>query len=128
MIASGGPRPPRGTLTQLFFESLERYRLPGMYRVKRNGAWVSIPHTEVLDRVRRISLGLRSLGLVAGDRVAILSENCPEWAFTDWACLAARLADVPVYPTLPAEQITHLLANSGAKAIFVSTDAQAAKI
>lgn len=128
MIVSGGPRPPRGTLSELFFSSVERYHLQAMYVVKRNGAWRPIPHTEVLDRVRRISLGLASLGLAPGDRVAILSENCPEWAFADWACLMARMTDVPVYATLPAEQITHLLADSGAKAIFVSGDAQAAKI
>lgn len=128
MIASGGPRPARGTLNQLFFESLERHHLPDMYRVKRDGAWRPVPHSEVLEQVRRLSLALQARGLAAGDRVAILAENSPEWAIADWACLTARLVDVPVYPTLPAEQITHLLADSGAKLVFVSTPEQAAKI
>ena len=52
----------------------------------------------------------------------------PEWAFADWACLTLAMTDVPVYPTLPAGQITHILNDSGASAIFVSGDAQAAKI
>ena len=49
-----------------------------------------------------LAAGLRELGLQPGDRVAILSENRPEWAIADYACLAARCADVPIYPTLPA--------------------------
>lgn len=128
MIASGGPRPARGTLNELFFSSLERYKHPAAYQFKREGKYVPIAHDEVLGRVRRLSLGLGALGLNAGDRVAILSENRPEWAFADWACLTARLSDVPIYATLPAEQITHLLVNSGARAIFVADDMQAAKI
>jgi long-chain acyl-CoA synthetase len=128
MIVNGGPRPARGTLNELFFTALERHHLTAMYQVKRDGAWRAIAHDEVLQRVRRMSLALGGLGLAPGDRVAILSENRPEWAFADWACLTARLADVPIYPTLPAEQITHLLTNSGARAIFVSNAAQAAKI
>jgi long-chain acyl-CoA synthetase len=128
MIASGGPRPAPTTLNELFFNSLETYKHPAAYQVKRDGKYQPIPYTTVLERVRRISLGLRALGLQPGDRVAILSENRPEWAFADWACLTARLADVPIYVTLPAEQVAHPIANSGAKAIFVSNEQQASKV
>lgn len=128
MIVSGGPRPARGTLNELFFTSLERFRHPAAYQVKIDGRYQPIAYDDVLGRVRRLSLGLRSLGVEAGDRVAILSENRPEWAIADWACLTARLSDVPIYATLPAEQITHLLVNSGATAIFVADESQAAKI
>ena len=128
MIASGGPRPARGTLVDLFFTAIDRYHHTASYQVKRAGKYQPINAAEVQDRVRSFSMGLRALGLNPGDRVAILSENRPEWAYADWACLTARLADVPVYPTLPAEQIIHILVNSGAKAIFVSNETQAAKI
>ena len=128
MIANGGPRPPRGTLNELFFTALQRWNHPAAYQFKRDGRYQPIPASEVEQHVRRLSVGLRAIGLQPGDRVAILSENRPEWAYADWACLTARLADVPVYPTLPAEQILHLLTNSGARAIFVSTEQQAAKI
>ena len=128
MIANGGPRPVPGTLNKLFFDAIDTFQHPAAYQVKRDGTYRPIAHAEVLRRVRRISLGLRALGLAPGDRVAILSENRPEWAFADWACLTARLSDVPIYPTLPAEQITHLLVNSGAKVIFVSNELQAGKI
>jgi len=60
--------------------------------------------------------------------VAILSENRPEWAIADFACLTAGLTDVPIYPTLPPEQIAYILKDSGAVAIFVSNSGQAEKI
>jgi long-chain acyl-CoA synthetase len=81
-----------------------------------------------MDRVRRTALGLQEIGVAAGDRVGILSENRPEWAIADYACLSAMLADVPVYPTLPAEQIPYILNDSGAVALFVSNAEQAQKI
>jgi long-chain acyl-CoA synthetase len=117
-----------GTLTELFFEALEKFHRDDAYQVKRDGRYQPISHATVRERVRRLALGLQELGLARGDRVAILSENRPEWAFADWACLTLGMTDVPVYPTLPAAQITHILVNSGAVAIFVSNDAQAEKI
>jgi long-subunit acyl-CoA synthetase (AMP-forming) len=78
--------------------------------------------------VRHIALGLQELGFARSDRVAILSENRPEWALCDWACLTLGIVDVPIYPTLPAEQVPHILNDSGATAVLVSGDAQAAKV
>ena len=66
------------------------------------------------DQVQDLSLGLQELGVRRGDRVAILSENRPEWAIADYACLAARCTDVPIYPTLPAKQAEYILRDSGA--------------
>jgi long-chain acyl-CoA synthetase len=108
---------------------LERYNRPDAMQVRlAPNSWRSISHREVRERVRRIALGLRELGVARGERVAIISENRPEWALTDWACLTAGLTDVPIYPTLPAEQIPYILVDSGAQAVFVSNQAQADKI
>jgi long-chain acyl-CoA synthetase len=63
-----------------------------------------------------------------GDRVGILSENRPEWAIADYACLTAGLTDVPIYPTLPADQIAYVLRDAGVVAIFVSNAEQAQKV
>jgi long-chain acyl-CoA synthetase len=117
-----------GTLTELFFEGLDKFHRDDAYQVKRDGKYHAVSHAEVRERVTLLALGLQQLGVARGDRVAILSENRPEWAFADWACLSIGAADVPIYPTLPAAQITHILLNSGSTAIFVSGDAQAAKI
>jgi long-chain acyl-CoA synthetase len=97
-------------------------------RAKRGGRWTPIGYHELADRVHDLSLGLRELGVRRGDRVAILAENRPEWAITDYACLAARAADVPIYPTLPARQAEYILRDSGAVAVVVSTAAQLEKV
>ncbi len=129
MIARGGPRPEPGTLTQLFFDVMKKFDRPDAMQVRRGaGDWQPISHRETERRVRRLSLGLRELGLKPGDRVAMISENRPEWALVDWACLTARLADVPIYPSLPAEQIVHPINDSGAVLIFVSGEVHAAKV
>jgi len=119
----------RGTLTQLFFTTVDRHAgLPAAFRSKVGGAWVSITHREALGRVQAISLGLRELGIKPGDKVAIVSENRPEWALTDYACLCARATDVPIYPTLTAKQTEYILRDSESIAVFCSTAAQVAKV
>ena len=95
---------------------------------RSTGRWTDIGYKEVVARVRGLSLGLLELDVRPGDHVAILSENRPEWAFADFACLAARCADVPIYPTLPPPQIEYILKDSGAVAIFVSSRVQLQKI
>ena len=95
---------------------------------RATGTWASISHQTIRTQVRRVALGLRALGIRKGDRVAILSENRPEWLYADYGCLTAGVTDVPVYPTLPAEQVPDVVADAGAVAIFVSNAAQAAKI
>ena len=89
-------------------------------RARQAGTWVELSHRDLAERIQNLSLGLLELGIRPGDRVAILSENRPEWAIADYACLAACCTDVPIYPTLPAKQVEHNLSDSGAVAVFVS--------
>jgi len=117
------------TLTELFFGAMDRSASrPVALRVKRDGVWTGLSFADLLSQVHAFSVGLCELGVRAGDRLAILSENRPEWAITDFACLAARCADVPVYPTLPAHQIEYILRDSGAVAVCCSSAAQLGKI
>jgi len=127
-VASGGSAPPPGTLNHLFFDAVERYAKPDALQQKSGGVFKPISHREMAERVRHVARGLRLSGVARGDRVAILSENRPEWAIADYACLTAGLTDVPLYPTLPADQIAYILRDSGAVAIFVSNAEQAAKV
>lgn len=118
-----------GTLTKLFFDGIEKYAgRPAAFRHKSAGRWVPLTYRETAERVKHISLGLLELGVKPGDRVALLSENRPEWAFADYACLAARAADVPIYPTLPTKQAEYILRDSGAVAVFCSNETQLAKV
>ena len=129
MIISGGPRNSvPGTLTALFLDAVEKFNKPDALQVKRNGRYEPISHATLAERVRRTSLGLAELGVRAGDRVAILSENRPEWAIADYACLMLGAADVPIYPNLPADQVAYILRDSGAVAVFASSDDQVAKL
>lgn len=127
-IVSGGPPPAPGTLNELFFDAVERFDKPDALQFKRGSRYEPVSHREILERVRHAALGLRALGVARGDRVAILAENRPEWAIADYACLTSGVTDVPIYPTLPADQIPYILKDAGAVAIFVSTAEQAAKI
>jgi long-chain acyl-CoA synthetase len=127
-VISGGPRPPVGTLNRLFFDSVARFDRPDALQVKVGGAFQPISHRTVAERVRRVAFGLRQLGVQRGEHVAILSENRPEWTIADFGCLTSGVTDVPIYPTLPAEQIRFILDNAEVVAIFVSTEEQSAKI
>ena len=129
MQANGGPRNSApGTLNRLFFDAIERFNKPDALQYKKDGRYHPISSRELADRVRQVALGLLDLGVKPGDRVAILAENSPDWAIADYACLTAGLTDVPIYPTLPADQIPYLLNDAGAVAIFTSSAAQTAKI
>ncbi|HYN25753.1 MAG TPA: long-chain fatty acid--CoA ligase, partial [Pyrinomonadaceae bacterium] len=72
------------------------------------------------DRVRHVALGLAALGIKRGDRVALLSENRPEWSITDLAILSLGAINVPIYTTQAIDQIRYILTDSGTRAIFIS--------
>jgi long-chain acyl-CoA synthetase len=112
----------------MFFDAVERYRRPDALQSKINGVYQPLSHEVLATRVRHIALGLRALGIERGARVGILSENRPEWAIADYACLTTGIIDVPVYPTLPAEQMAYILKDAGVVTLFVSTELQAAKV
>jgi long-chain acyl-CoA synthetase len=87
-----------------------------------------IPGSELIGRVRELSLGLTALGLDRGDRVAILSESRPEWLLTDFAVLAAGAVVVPIYPTLSNEQVAFILRDADVRLAVVSNATQLAKV
>ncbi len=119
---------PEGTLVDLFLEAVDALGEHPAFRFNRGGEWISISYTEVHERVKEGAAALRALGLERGDRAAILSENRPEWAMADYACLTSGVVDVPIYATLTPSQVAYILNNSGARLVFVSDDAQLAKV
>ncbi|MBA2734266.1 MAG: AMP-binding protein, partial [Acidobacteria bacterium] len=88
------------TLVEMLERTVELHNKPDLLNYKRDGAWRSISSDEMLARARFIALSLYSLGIRHGDRVALFSENCPEWTLADAGCLFAGVIDVPIYPTL----------------------------
>src|ERR1700674_3511439 len=90
--------------------------------------WAPISSTEIYRGVVGIARALESWGVRKGDRVAILSENRPEWTITDFAVLALGAVTVPIYATQTAEQTAFILNNSGARVVAVSTKNQLEKM
>ena len=84
--------------------------------------WINISAAEFVDRVRHVALGLAELGVKPGDRVALLSENRPEWSIADLAILSLGAINVPIYTTQAVDQIRYILSDAGARAIFVSNE------
>jgi long-chain acyl-CoA synthetase len=120
---------PESTLTGLFFEAIDRWGAKTAFqRIATHDRIVDISYDEALQVVRSTSAALTAAGLTRGDRVAILSENRVEWAFSDYACLCSGLVVVPVYPTLMEAQVEYILRDSGATLVFVSTSDQADKV
>jgi long-chain acyl-CoA synthetase len=93
-----------------------------------SGNWQPISSRELLTRVYALANTFLSWGVVKGDRIALLAENRWEWPVVDFATLVLGAVDVPVYPTLTAEQIALLLIDSGARIAVVSTAAQYRKL
>jgi len=115
------------TLNDIFFNAVAA-NLPRILTYKQGGQWKDISSQELYRQVTAVARALQAWGLGRGDHVAILSENRPEWQIADFACLLLGIVDVPIYATLPADQIIYLLNNSEARAIFVSTQEQLQKV
>jgi long-chain acyl-CoA synthetase len=115
------------TLNEIFFGVVERNdRVVVMHR--RAIQWISISSSEFYQSVVGVARALQEWGIQKGDRVAILSENRPEWTIADFACLLLGAVVVPVYTTLTGEQTAYILKDSGARIVFVSSDKQLLKV
>ncbi len=116
------------TIVDLFEEAVTRKSRPDALLVKREDGFQPLSSAEVQSQVQGMVAGLLNLAVEAGDRIALLSENRPEWLVSDIAILSAGAINVPVYPTLPSNQIEGLLNDAGVKIIILSTTEQLEKI
>jgi long-chain acyl-CoA synthetase len=112
------------TLVEMFERTVRLHNKRDALNYKRDGAWRNISSDEMLKRAWHVALGLSALGIKRGDRIALLSENCPEWTLTDAGALFAGVVDVPIYPTLTAPQISYILKDSGARALCIQNRAK----
>jgi long-chain acyl-CoA synthetase len=92
-----------------------------MLWLDESGQWQPISSDRVYHRARRLAYAFRDWGVKKGDRIALISENRWEWAITDFATLAVGAADVPIYPTLMADQVAALVRDAGCRIAVVST-------
>ncbi|MGA7696826.1 MAG: long-chain fatty acid--CoA ligase [Candidatus Sulfotelmatobacter sp.] len=115
------------TLNQIFFAAADRNLDRAMLH-RQEGKWRSISSSDFRRNVAATAHALQQWGIHKGDRVAILSENRPEWSTADFAILLLGAVTVPVYSTLTPEQTAYTLSDSGASVVFVSTEHQLRKI
>jgi long-chain acyl-CoA synthetase len=88
---------------------------------KREGEWRSISWSDAARQVAALAESLKRIGLQHGDRVCLVSENRPEWLIADFGIMAAGCITVPTYTTNTTRDHAHILGNSGARAVIVST-------
>src|ERR687889_767885 len=101
-------------------EALVRHAKADALSLKVKGQWLHIPGEAIIQRVRAVALGLSALGVKKGDRVALLSENRPDWSVVDLAILSLGAVNVPIYTTQAPDQVRFILEDSGARPLFVS--------
>jgi long-chain acyl-CoA synthetase len=117
-----------GHLAVRFTSSALRHANHPATRIAAGEAWTVRSYGELAADVRRLAARLIALGLEPGDRVGIFSPNLPEWTLADLACASATLVSVPVYDTNTADQVHHILADSGCRMVFVGGAEELAKI
>lgn len=117
------------TLISLLEHSIQHYgSKPALAHKPKGGTYQDISYTEFGESVDAFRKGLNALGVQKEDRVALLSENRPEWAITDFGSLKAGAVTVPMFSTLTAAQVGYILKDSGSKIICVSTSRQLEKV
>jgi long-chain acyl-CoA synthetase len=115
------------TLNDVFFAVVERQHSKVMLQ-RLGDEWAPISSATLREWVMAVSGALREWGIGKGDRVAILSENRPEWTIADFASLLIGAVTVPIYATLTAEQTAYILRDSGARVVFLSSEVQLQKV
>ena len=119
------------TIPQLFRRLCERYRgqeRPVLRHKERGEGWHEITWEDLENRVQALSGYLHTSGVRKGDRVALLSENRPEWAITDLGTQLIGAANVSIYTSLPPSKIAYILRDSGARVCVVSVPVQRKKV
>lgn len=116
------------TLAEAFSAQAERLGERVFLKDKTRKAWRDHSWSDIDDEAGRLRAGLLGLGLGPGDRIAILSDNCPRWVVVDQAALGMGAVVVPLYTTSGVEETRHILADSAARIVAVNGDAALKKI
>jgi long-chain acyl-CoA synthetase len=116
------------TLNELFLKAVEEQNKPDCLRYKLDGQYRDISSQEALRKAAGLASALERLGVRPGERIALLSENRPEWTLTDYAILGMGAITVPLFPTLLDPDLEYILRDSESKGIVVATDVQLRKV
>jgi len=115
-------------LADMFFQKGKSHAAHTGYMYKKDDHWHNVTFQEAVNRTEKIAAGLASLGVKKGDKIALMSANCLEWAITDYAALSLGAVLVPLYPTLLAQQVQYIINDCEAKVVIVSEESQVDKV
>lgn len=115
-------------LATLFVDAAAQHSGRIATRIRQGDAWRTQTYAELEAKARGIAGGLIASGIEIGDRVGLFANNCPEWTEADFGCVLARAVSVPLYATSTPEQIQHILADSGSKALVVGGKSEAERV
>ncbi len=116
------------TIPQMFFCRASHLGEQDCLRYREGDRYLPISWGDLAGRVAAVAAGLAAHGVRPGDRVALLSENRPEWALADLAILSAGAVTVPLYPNATVEQARFILGHAEASLCICSTGEQLAKV
>ena len=109
------------TLPDMFFSKADELVDKPLFWGKSNDGWKSITWSESRSDISALATGLISIGVKPGDRVVLISENRPEWPIADLAIMSAGAFTVPAYTTNTIDDNIHILNDSGAEVVIVSS-------
>ena len=116
------------TLVEMFKKAVENYPDKPAFGTKKDGEYQYFTYAEMAEKIASLGQFLKNFGITKGSNVAILSANRFEWAISDYAIMSLGAATVPVYPTLPANQVEYIVKDCGASIVIVSDTLQLEKI
>ena len=116
------------SLATMVLDQAERHPSRRVFQCKRREQWEDLSWQQLADQIVSAAHGLAALGFKAGDRLALLAENQPEWPIMDLACLYLGGVDVPLYLSSPGQDVAYILKDSGASFIAVSGRGQLDKV
>lgn len=117
-----------GTLAQAFDHQARKYGSRTLLKQKRDKVWRDFSWSEIAEAAGKLRAGLIKMGIKPGDRVAILSDNSPQWVIVDQAVLGLGAVTTPLYTTSGSEEHRHVLGDSGARIIAANGDDMVKKV
>ncbi|WP_053075020.1 AMP-dependent synthetase/ligase [Ornithinibacillus californiensis] len=115
-------------IVEMLYQTVTKYSDKDAYMWKENGIYQHMTYGVFWEKIFYTASAFKMLGIGEGDKVAILSNSNPMWGITDFALASIGAISVPVYPTLPADQVAYVLENSDARAIVVENEEQRQKV
>ncbi|MHA8088163.1 AMP-dependent synthetase/ligase [Aquirufa sp. Wall-65K1] len=112
------------SLTRVFdlLDVYKTFHKSDLLNKKEDGYWKNYSNTDTLETIEQLALGLWSLGVKPGDKIAIISTNRPEWNFVDFAVQVLGAVTVPLYPTITVEDYAYIFEDSGVTFVFAENE------